>query len=75
MSAPFPVRLTSDERDLLRRVAMAHDRKPGALLRHLLKQEARRLGLLDAEGVAVAAPTVTQTPDQLDDDAFDILDD
>lgn len=64
MSAPFPVRLTSDERTLLLRVAAAHDRKPSALLRHLLKQEARRLGLLDAEGAAPAAPAVAQTPDR-----------
>lgn len=48
-SKPYPLRLSEGEHDLLRQVAKHHDRERSDLLRWLLKQEARRLGLIDGE--------------------------
>ncbi len=39
-------RLRADEMPLLRQLTELHDRNQSSLLRHLVKQEARRCGLL-----------------------------
>lgn len=50
----YPLRLDEQDADLLRRVAEHHDRERSDLLRWLLRQEARRLGLID--GTQAAEP-------------------
>lgn len=45
----YPVRLTEKEHNLLRQVAEHHERERSDLLRWLLRQEARRIGLIDGQ--------------------------
>jgi hypothetical protein len=62
MNDVFSVRMSEDERRLLRTMAKATRRTEGGLLRWLMIEEARRLGLeppglLPAAGLAQAKPT------------------
>ena len=57
-SKPYPLRLTEAEREMLQKVADHHDSERSDLLRWLLRQEARRIGLID--GDTPTAPAVPQ---------------
>lgn len=63
----FQIRLDAEHRRLLCQVATAHCRNQSDLLRYLLRQEGRRIGLLDTDDSgrkhAVHTPTVPADAD------------
>ena len=67
-SKAYPLRLTTQEHELLKQVAAYHDRERSDLLRWLLKQEARRIGLMGDEASAPAAPLAGDEPKGFDDE-------
>lgn len=59
---PYSFRLGDADRALLTRVAAIHERSESDLWRYLLRQEARRLGIL-ADDTAPPAPPVAVPAD------------
>lgn len=48
-SKAFPIRLTEQEHELLKQLAAYHDRDRSGLVRWLIRQEAKRVGLIRLE--------------------------